>query len=57
VPLPVGVALSAGDSKQDKLKVVLTKRELLVVLWLAVEGLKKLNLLQEEKGLRPTSIN
>jgi hypothetical protein len=39
VPGLVQVTLSAGDSKQDRLKVGLTRRELLVVRWLAVEGL------------------
>jgi hypothetical protein len=41
VPILVGVASSAGDSKQDGLEVVLTRRELLVVRWLAVEGLEE----------------
>ena len=39
IPNLAGVALSAGDLTQDRLEMGLTRRELLVVGWLAVKGL------------------
>ena len=65
IPNLAGVALSAGDSRQDRLKMGLTRCELLVVCWLAVEGLvdspgKNVTTWgrdKENERLGPTSLN